>query len=272
MKKHFVNNKFKNNKKHRSDLFHSPSRQLTGREGEGLGLIRLNKYLANAGICSRREADKLIAAGVVKVNGKIITQLGYKVSPDDKIHFGDRPVHREKPVYILLNKPKGYITTTDDERDRQKVLDLIQGVKERIYPVGRLDRNTTGLLLLTNDGELAKTLMHPKYKIPKVYHVTLDNSLRPDDIDKLREGVELEDGFFKPDEISYVDGAESRREVGIEIHSGRNRIVRRMFEHLEYNVVKLDRVYYAGLTKKNLPRGKWRFLTDAEVRQLKRIH
>src|ERR1051326_536484 len=159
------------------------------------GFTRLNKYLANAGICSRREADKFIEAGAVKVNGKIITQLGYKVAPGDKVQFGNDTVHKEKTVYILLNKPKGYITTTDDERDRSTVLDLVQGVEERIYPVGRLDRNTSGLLLLTNDGELAKTLMHPKYNVPKVYHIVLDSSLRPDDIDKIRNGIELEDGF-----------------------------------------------------------------------------
>ncbi|MBI3500997.1 MAG: RNA-binding S4 domain-containing protein [Bacteroidetes bacterium] len=235
------------------------------------GLIRLNKYLANAGICSRREADKFIEAGAVKVNGKIITQLGYKVSPGDKVQFGDNRVQKEKTVYILLNKPKGYITTTDDERNRATVLDLIQGVEERIYPVGRLDRNTSGLLLLTNDGELAKTLMHPKYRVPKVYHIVLDKSLKPDDLDKLKNGVELEDGFAKPDDIAYVEGTEGRKDIGIEIHSGRNRIVRRMFEHLGYNVVKLDRVLYAGLTKKNISRGKWRFLAENEVRMLKRI-
>lgn len=234
------------------------------------GLIRLNKYLSNAGICSRREADKFIAAGAVKVNGEIITQLGYKVSPNDKVQFGDSKVHKEKPVYIVLNKPKGYITTCDDPQERNTVLDLIQGVPERIYPVGRLDRNTTGILLLTNDGELAKTLMHPKYQIPKVYHVELDKALRPADIDAIREGIELEDGFVKPDDIAYVDGAETKKEVGIEIHSGRNRIVRRIFESMGYNVVKLDRVLYATLSKKNLSRGKWRFLSEGEVRMLKR--
>jgi len=247
-----------------------------GREGASsvpasTGLIRLNKYLSNAGICSRREADTFIEAGAVKVNGKIITQLGYKVSPGDKVQFGENAVHKEKSVYILLNKPKGYITTTDDERDRATVLDLIHGVEERIYPVGRLDRNTSGLLLLTNDGDLATKLMRPKYMIPKVYHVELDKPLKPDDIDKIKNGIELEDGFIKPDDIAYVEGTETKKEIGIEIHSGRNRIVRRIFESLGYIVIKLDRVLYAGLTKKNLPRGKWRILADNEVRMLKTI-
>jgi len=234
-------------------------------------LIRLNKYLSNAGICSRREADKFIEAGTVSVNGKIITQLGYKVSPEDVVRFGGQPVHKEKTVYVLLNKPKGYISTCDDPGERDTVMDLIAQVKERVYPVGRLDRNSTGLLLLTNDGELAKKLMHPKHRIPKVYHIVTDKPFRPDDLDKLRNGIELEDGFIRPDEIAYIDGAETKKEIGIEIHSGRNRIIRRMFEHLAYRVVKLDRVLYGPFTKKNLARGKWRFLSDKEVRMLKRI-
>lgn len=233
--------------------------------------IRLNKYLANAGICSRREADSFIQAGAVKVNGKIITQLGYKVAPGDKVQFGADTVKKEKTVYILLNKPKGYITTTDDERNRATVLDLLKGVKERVYPVGRLDRNTSGLLLLTNDGDLATKLMHPKHRVPKIYHVVLDRSLKPDDFDKIKNGIELEDGFMKPDDIAYIDGAKSQKEIGIEIHSGKNRIIRRIFEHLGYNVIKLDRVLYAGLTKKSIPRGKWRFLSESEVRMLKKI-
>jgi 23S rRNA pseudouridine2605 synthase len=232
--------------------------------------IRLNKYLSNAGICSRREADKFITAGVITVNGKIITELGYKVNPDDKIQFGGNKVNKDKPVYILLNKPKGYITTCDDPKERDTVMDLMKEVKERIYPVGRLDRHTTGLLLLTNDGDLAKNLMHPKYQVAKVYHVELDKPFRPDDFDKLKEGVELEDGFIKPDDLAYVEGAKTRKEIGIEIHSGKNRIVRRIFESLGYIVIKLDRVLYAGLTKKTLSRGKWRHLADNEVRMLKR--
>lgn len=237
----------------------------------GEGKIRLNKYLSNAGICSRREADKFISAGVVTVNGKIITELGYKVNPGDKIQFGGNKVHKEKTVYILLNKPKGYLTTCDDPDERDTVMDLIKDVPERVYPVGRLDRHTSGLLLLTNDGELAKVLMHPKYQVPKVYHVELDKPLRGDDMDKIREGLTLEDGLIKPDDIAYVEGAATKKEIGIEIHSGKNRIVRRIFESLGYIVMKLDRVFYAGLTKQTLSRGKWRFLAENEVRMLKRI-
>lgn len=247
----------------------APAKVLPKQEGEGL--IRLNKYLSNAGICSRREADAFIAAGVVKVNGEIITMLGYKISPGDKVQFGGDAVHKDKSVYILLNKPKGYITTCDDPQERDTVLDLIKGVEERVYPVGRLDRNTSGLLLLTNDGDLAKTLMHPKYQVAKIYNVVLDKVLTPDDFAKIQNGVGLEDGFIKVDDIAYVEGGESRREVGIEIHSGKNRVIRRIFESLGYKVDKLDRVLYASLTKKNLPRGKWRFLEDNEVRMLKRI-
>ena len=237
----------------------------------GENLVRLNKYLANAGLCSRREADAFIAAGVVKVNGEIITQLGYKISPGDKVQFGGNAVHKEKSVYILLNKPKGYITTCDDPQERDTVLDLIHGVNERVYPVGRLDRQTSGLLLLTNDGDLAKTLMHPRYNVAKIYNVVLDKELSSEDIDKIRKGIGLEDGFIKVDAIEYVDGADSRAEVGVEIHSGKNRVIRRIFESLGYRVDKLDRVLYASLTKKNIPRGKWRFLDENEVRMLKRI-
>ena len=239
---------------------------------EGANLVRLNKYLANAGICSRREADTYIATGVVKVNGEIITQLGYKVAPGDKVQFGGNAVHKEKSVYILLNKPRGYITTCDDPEERDTVLDLIQGVAERVYPVGRLDRNTSGLLLLTNDGDLAKILMHPKYKVPKIYNVFLDKNLAVEDIEKIREGLYLEDGFIKVDDVAFVEDANTKKEIGIEIHSGKNRIIRRIFEHLGYKVEKLDRVLYATLTKKNLPRGKWRFLSENEVRMLKRIN
>lgn len=237
----------------------------------GEGLIRLNKYLSNAGLCSRREADAFIAAGVVKVNGEIITQLGYKISPGDKVQFGGDAVHKDKSVYILLNKPKGYITTCDDPQERDTVLDLIPGVQERVYPVGRLDRNTSGLLILTNDGDLAKTLMHPKYQVAKIYNVVLDKVLTVEDFDKIKKGITLEDGFIKVDDIAYVEGADTRREVGVEVHSGKNRIIRRIFESLGYKVDKLDRVLYASLTKKNLPRGKWRFLEENEVRMLKRI-
>lgn len=234
------------------------------------GLTRLNKYLSNAGICSRREADDLIKAGAVSVNGKVITEMGFKVGPDDKINYGGETLRHQKKVYLILNKPKDYITTTDDPQERRTVMELIAGAcKERVYPVGRLDRNTTGLLLFTNDGELATKLMHPKFGIKKVYQVTLDKNLRTEDFQQLMEGVELEDGFIKPDELSYING--NKKELGIEIHSGRNRIVRRIFEHIGYDVIKLDRVVFSGLTKKDLPRGKWRFLTDKEIGFLKMI-
>ena len=234
------------------------------------GLIRLNKFIANAGICSRREADDLIKSGCVTVNGKVISELGYTVKATDEVNYSGARIKSEKHVYLLLNKPKDYITTASDERGRKTVMELVEGAcKERIYPVGRLDRNTTGLLLLTNDGELTKKLTHPKHEIEKLYHVELDKNLKQDDFLKIREGIELEDGFIKPDEVAYT--GETKREVGIKIHSGRNRIVRRTFEHLGYDVLRLDRVMFAGLTKKNLPRAKWRFLTDKEVSFLKML-
>lgn len=241
-----------------------------GHEDDGDGKIRLNKYIANTGLCSRREADEMIEAGAFKVNGVIVTQLGTKIGPEDKVHYGDQLLRREKMVYVLLNKPKDYITTTDDPQERKTVLDLVAGAgDERIYPVGRLDRNTTGVLLLTNDGDLAERLMHPKYNVEKIYQVSLDMNLRKEDFDKILEGVELEDGFIKADDMSFVGDGEDHKEVGIVLHSGRNRIVRRLFEHLGYTVKHLDRVGYAGMTKKNIPRGKWRFLEDKEVGFLK---
>jgi len=228
------------------------------------GLIRLNKYLSNAGIASRREADTLIQGGTVKVNGVVIDQLGYKIKPGDKVTYGDSSVKSERKVYLLLNKPKDYITTMDDPQERKTVMELIKGAcKERVYPVGRLDRNTTGLLLFTNDGELTKKLTHPKFGIKKVYHVSLNKGLRADDFKQLIEGVELEDGFIKVDDLAFV--GEGKKEIGVEIHSGRNRIVRRLFEHLGYDVLKLDRVVFAGLTKKDLPRAKHRFLNAKEI-------
>jgi 23S rRNA pseudouridine2605 synthase len=234
------------------------------------GLTRLNKYLANAGIASRRDADTLIKSGAVKVNGKPVTEMGFKINPGDVVTYGDAAVKSERKVYLLLNKPKDYITTTDDPQERKTVMSLVSGVcRERIYPVGRLDRNTTGLLLFTNDGELTKKLTHPKHDIKKVYHVSLNKGLKPDDFVALTEGVELEDGMIKADDLAFV--GEGKKEVGIEIHSGRNRIVRRLFEHLGYEVVKLDRVTFAGLTKKDLPRGKHRFLTQKEVNFLQMI-
>lgn len=237
------------------------------------GLIRLNKYIANAGICSRREADELISAGAVSVNGKVVTEMGYKVKPDDRINYGGETLRKEKLVYVLLNKPKDFITTLDDPADRKTVFDLVKNAcRERIYPVGRLDRNTTGVLLLTNDGDLTKKLTHPKHGIKKVYMVTLDKPLNKPDFDEIaNNGVTLEDGHIKPDMISYVGDGSSKKEVGLEIHSGRNRVVRRLFEQFGYTVVKLDRVIFAGLTKKDLPRGNWRMLTEKEVSYLKML-
>lgn len=241
-------------------------------EKEDDGTIRLNKYIANTGICSRREADELIKAGAVSINGKIVTEMGYKVKPGDIVNYGGQTIRQERKVYILLNKPKDYITTVDDPQKRKTVLELIKGAcKERVYPVGRLDRNTTGLLLLTNDGELTKKLTHPTSGVKKIYHVVTDKSVSKQDIIKLTEGFRLDDGFTKADSAAYVDTAESKKEIGIELHSGKNRIVRRMMEHLGYKVVKLDRVVFAGLTKKDLPRGRWRFLTEKEIGMLKMI-
>ena len=231
--------------------------------------IRLNKYLANAGVCSRREADEFIEAGVVKVNGEVVTELGTKVKRSDEVHFHDQLVNIEKKVYILLNKPKDYVTTSDDPQNRKTVMDLVKGAcRERIYPVGRLDRNTTGVLLLTNDGELATKLTHPQYLKKKIYHVYLDKNVSAADMKQIAEGIELEDGEIHADAIEYANETD-RKQVGIEIHSGRNRIVRRIFEHLGYKVIRLDRVFFAGLTKKNVRRGDWRFLTEKEVNMLR---
>lgn len=231
--------------------------------------IRLNKYLANAGVCSRREADEFITSGAVTVNGTVVTELGTKVKRSDEVRFHDEPVTIEKKVYILLNKPKDYVTTSDDPQQRKTVMDLVKDAcPERIYPVGRLDRNTTGVLLLTNDGELASKLTHPKFLKKKIYHVFLDKNVSTEDLQKIADGIELEDGEVHADAIEYADERD-HSQVGIEIHSGRNRIVRRIFEHLGYRVVKLDRVQFAGLTKKNLRRGDWRFLTEKEVETLR---
>lgn len=232
------------------------------------GEMRLNRFLAQSGICSRREADDFITAGLVSVNGRIVTELGSKVMPSDEVRFNDSRVEGEKKVYLVLNKPKGYVTSLDDPHAGKLVMDLVAGAcTERIYPVGRLDKNSLGLLLFTNDGDLTKQLTHPSYRKKKIYQVTLDKPLTRADMDRIAEGVTLEDGEIFADEISYVK--ENKQEVGIEIHSGRNRIVRRIFEFLGYTVTKLDRVYYAGLTKKNLKRGAWRFLTREEVERLK---
>jgi 23S rRNA pseudouridine2605 synthase len=243
-----------------------PTRVIRGRNKKAAEkaddhLIRLNRYIANAGICSRRKADELIAAGVVSVNGEVISELGHKVDPSkDVIRYNGETLKREKMVYVLLNKPKDYITTTDDPQERRTI----------IYPVGRLDRNTTGLILMTNDGDLADKLSHPRNSVTKLYQVELDKPLTQGDLNKIQYGLELEDGIIKPDIVAYVTGG-TKREVGIQIHSGKNRIVRRIFEHLGYDVVKLDRTIYAGLTKKDLPRGRWRYLDEKEVIQLKHL-
>jgi 23S rRNA pseudouridine2605 synthase len=235
-------------------------------------LIRLNKYIANSGISSRREADRLIEAGAVSVNGIIVTELGTKVGPGDKVQYGDQTIKSEKPRYVLLNKPKGYITTVDDPEKRKTVMSLVAGAcKERIYPVGRLDRNTTGLLLFTNDGNIAKKLTHPRYGIKKIYHVEIDKNLARADFIKITDGFRLEDEVIKVDSIEYIGDGKDKKQIGIELHSGQNRIVRRIFEHFEYKVLKLDRVYYAGLTKKNLPRGNYRLLDEQEINLLKMI-
>ena len=233
--------------------------------------IRLNKYIANAGICARREADRYITAGNVEVNGKPMTQLGYRVQPTDVVKFDGKNISAEKKEYILLNKPKGFITTTQDEKGRKTVMDLVAGAAEgNIKPVGRLDRLTTGLLLLTNDGDLMKKLTHPSHGVRKIYHVILDKKLALADFHKIQEGLTLEDGFIQVDDINFVDGA-PHNEIGVKIHSGRNRIVRRIFESLGYVVEKLDRVAFAGLTKKDLPRGHWRTLTAQEIINLKNL-
>jgi len=231
--------------------------------------IRLNRFIANSGVCSRREADKFIAAGVVTVNGKPVTELGVKVKPTDEVRFDGRRLTAEKKVYLLLNKPKDFVTTTDDPHADKIVMDLVKGAcPERIYPVGRLDRNTTGLLLFTNDGDLSKRLTHPSHNMKKIYQVSLDKAVTMNHLQQIADGIELEDGRIAADEISYIS-QEAKNEIGIEIHSGKNHIVRRIFEYLGYRVKKLDRVYFAGLTKKNLPRGKYRFLTDKEIQYLK---
>ncbi len=231
--------------------------------------LRLNKFLANAGICSRREADEFIQAGVVTVNGQVVTELGTKILRTDEVKFHDQPVNIEKKVYVLLNKPKDYVTTSDDPQQRKTVMDLVKNAcPERIYPVGRLDRNTTGVLLLTNDGDLASKLTHPKYLKKKIYHVYLDKNATAHDLQQIAEGVQLEDGEIKADDVQYAHPTD-KKQVGIEIHSGKNRIVRRIFESLGYRVQKLDRVQFAGLTKKNLKRGDWRYLTEEEVDRLR---
>ena len=233
------------------------------------GLIRLNKYISNSGVCSRREADKIISDGQVTINGEVVTELGHKVSLDDDVQLDGKKLNPERKVYILLNKPRGFVTTLDDPHAERTVMQLVQNAcSERIYPVGRLDMQTTGVLLFTNDGELAKKLTHPSFEKKKVYHVQLDKDFLPEDFEKIQKGIELEDGLIAADEISLID-QNDLRQVGIEIHSGKNRIVRRIFNHLGYQVERLDRVIFAGLTKKDLPRGRYRFLTLQEINFLK---
>jgi len=238
----------------------------TGTEEEN---IRLNKYIANSGICSRREADKLIESGLIQVNGKVVTELGTKVSGEDEVKYKGQLLKNEKPVYILLNKPKDVVTTVKDKNAPRTVIDLVKhACSERVYPVGRLDRGTTGVLLLTNDGELAKRLTHPKYKKKKIYHVVLDKPVTKKHLEEIVQGVDIGDETVAADAINYVS-PEQKEEVGVEIHTGQNRVIRRIFESLGYSVRKLDRVYFAGLTKKNVQRGKYRFLTKKEINMLK---
>lgn len=244
-------------------------RNTVSRKPKNDGTIRLNRFIANSGMCSRREADTYIATGCVTVNGEIVSEMGHQVRTGDSVSFNGKLLSIEKKVYVLLNKPKGFVTTVEDPHADKTVMDLVQhACFERIYPVGRLDKNTTGLLLFTNDGDLTKRLTHPKYNRKKIYHVHLDEKVSKAHLDEIINGVTLEDGFVAADSVSYAD-EEDKKQVGIEIHSGKNKIVRRIFEHLGYKVVKLDRVYFCGLTKKNLPRGKWRFLTQDEVNMLK---
>jgi 23S rRNA pseudouridine2605 synthase len=250
------------------DKKHKPAAKTSVPKNDGL--IRLNKYIANAGVCSRREADTLIESGVVTVNGKVVTAMGTKISPTDEVSYGGERLKNEKLVYLLLNKPKDFITTTDDPKGRRTVMMLVSNAcKERIVPVGRLDRNTTGLLLFTNDGDIAKKLTHPKHTVQKIYHVFTDKNVKGTHLDELTEGIHLEDGFSKADSAAFT--GKDKNQVGVEMHTGKNRIVRRLFEHLGYKVTKLDRVMFAGLTKKDLPRGRWRFLTEKEIAFLKMI-
>ncbi len=242
------------------------------REGGLPKVIRLNRFIANSGYCSRRQADRYIELGMVEVNGKIVTALGTKVKSADIVKVDGQRLTPEKKYYVLLNKPRGFITTTDDPFDRRTVMELVKNAcQERIYPVGRLDRNTSGLLLFTNDGDLAKLLTHPKHRVRKIYRVRLDKPISKEQLQTIAGGIELEDGFIQVDAIEYVGDAKTKREVGVEIHSGRNRIIRRIFEHLGFEVVKLDRTLFANLSKKDLPRGKWRYLDDKEVKFLKML-
>ena len=270
-KKSYGKSKDKNFRPHPEKIKHFKKKTSTTSKTSDSDEIRLNKYIANSGICSRREADSYIKTGSVTVNGKIITEMGFKVKLTDEVKFDEAIISPESKRYVLLNKPKNYITTMDDERGRKTVVELIHtAAKERIYPVGRLDRLTTGLLLFTNDGEMAKKLTHPKHQVTKLYHVSLDKKLSMSDLKKISENFVLDGKMVFVDKVSYVEN-KPKHEIGIEIHSGRNRIVRRIFEHFGYKVTKLDRVIFAGLTKKNLSRGVWRHLTQQEVNNLQMI-
>ncbi len=262
------NNAFKGNFKPKRKFVPKKKKNREKSDEEG---IRLNKYIARAGLASRREADQLIKTGVVEVNGKVIQEMGYKVQPTDVVRFDGKRIKAEKKVYVLLNKPKGFITTTKDEKGRKTVMELVANASPyRIYPVGRLDRPTTGVLLLTNDGDMAKKLTHPKHNVKKIYHVTLDKNLSSGDFHKVLKGVELEEGIAMVDKISYIDG-KKKNEIGLEIHIGWNRVIRRVFAEIGYEVTKLDRVYFAGLTKKGVKRGNWKILTEQEVSYLKML-
>ncbi|MEN8187703.1 MAG: pseudouridine synthase [Bacteroidota bacterium] len=270
-KKSFSRSKDKNYRPHPEKIKHFKKKPAAKSKTDDSDEIRLNKYIAHSGICSRREADTYIKSGSVSVNGKVITEMGYKVKPTDNVQFGGDSVSPEAKRYVLLNKPKNYITTMDDERGRKTVMELVQhAAKERIYPVGRLDRLTTGLLLFSNDGEMAKKLTHPKHQVKKLYHVTLDKKLSIKDLQTISDNFVLDGKMVFVDKVTYIDN-KPHNEIGIEIHSGRNRIVRRIFEHFNYKVTKLDRVIFAGLTKKDLPRGRFRHLTQQEVNNLKMI-
>ncbi|MDR3271921.1 MAG: rRNA pseudouridine synthase [Flavobacteriaceae bacterium] len=263
--------KFEGKKDFHKKTFVSSFKKKPPKKSEEKEGIRLNKYIANSGICSRREADVFIQNGVVKINGKVVDELGYKVMPGDEVFFDGKYIRPEKNVYVLLNKPKGYISTTKDEKARKTVMDLVENASPyRLYPVGRLDRQTTGVLLLTNDGDLTKKLTHPSYGVKKIYHATLDKKVSASDFEQLIEGLRFDEGIARVDKISYIEGS-PKNEVGIEIHIGWNRIVRRMFERLGYEVERLDRVMFAGLTKKTLKRGYWRILTELEVNTLKML-
>lgn len=262
----------KKNDIHKSDNTESILGKRNTRDNIEQPLVRLNKYLSNAGVCSRREADRLIEEGLIKVNGQVVTALGTKVKMEDEVLYQDKKVVFEKPVYLLLNKPKGYITTVKDPQERKTVIHLVRSAcKERIYPVGRLDKETTGLLLLTNDGDLTKKLTHPKFGVKKIYHVILERNVTKFELEKLVTGIDLEDGEVKADVVNYVGDGKDKKQIGIELHSGKNRVIRRMMENLGHNIIKLDRVFFAGLTKRNIPRGKYRFLESREIEMLKRL-